>query len=421
MTTKQIQSRFFDSVKRGTGEAYLLMKNHPGIDFSKYIIRGALKNYAYDGQCEDSRAQYIFDLTSLSNQKVEIREAVLKGLATEQEDTWSLTHLFDIAKLYAQHGDDEARQSIYDRFSNHPIEGAEWIGYNGILELDGFKGLVFIAEKLGKYIEQNPDNSIEDTIIGHYQDEDPNFDALQELKELSKNNKYIKTYLDFIDIPQEYMEYDNQESQTFENIIEEIPYLSYSRIHKLNEEELSILAKALIEEREKAMIQKLLNVFRYREFPLDSDHILNLAKQKKHSKYMVKEFAIDALTFLKSHNIRQFALDGIAKAKDPYSYTDILISNYEAGDYKLLVDVVNKFKGEYIIEQLAISYLEVYKTIETNECLEPLEALYNKMNCGIHRKRVIEFLLKKDLLSERIKGEIKHDSFLETRNLALSL
>ena len=89
--TTNIKRQYLNSLKCGTGEAYLIAKENPNIDFSPYIIKGALRNYAYDGQSEDSRAQYIFDLISLSNKKEKIRKVVLNGLATEQNDTWSLT------------------------------------------------------------------------------------------------------------------------------------------------------------------------------------------------------------------------------------------------------------------------------------------------------------------------------------------
>ncbi len=55
----EIKRLFFNSLKCGTGEAYLIAKNNSDIDFSSYIIKGALNNYAYDGQAENSRAKYI--------------------------------------------------------------------------------------------------------------------------------------------------------------------------------------------------------------------------------------------------------------------------------------------------------------------------------------------------------------------------
>jgi hypothetical protein len=59
MTTTDLKHRFFDSLKRGTGEAYILLKENPDINFSNLIIKGAARNYAYDPQSERSRADYI--------------------------------------------------------------------------------------------------------------------------------------------------------------------------------------------------------------------------------------------------------------------------------------------------------------------------------------------------------------------------
>lgn len=64
--TTDIKRQFFNSLKLGTGEAYLIAKNNPHIDFSNQIIKGVLNIYAYDGQSEGNRAQYIFDTISTS-------------------------------------------------------------------------------------------------------------------------------------------------------------------------------------------------------------------------------------------------------------------------------------------------------------------------------------------------------------------
>lgn len=39
------------------------------------------------------------------------------------------------------------------------------------------------------------------------------------------------------------------------------------------------------------------------------------------------------------------------------------------------------------------------------------------MNCGIHRNGIIEVLIENSVLSDRLKKEIKYDSYLETREL----
>ncbi len=420
--TTNIKRQFYDSLKRGTGEAYLIANNNPSVDFSNYIIKGALKNFAYDGQSEDSRARYIFDLISISNNKEKIRNAVFEGLETEQDDTWSLTHLFDLAKLFAQQGDNEARQAIYDRFLNSPIEGSVWVGYKEILELDGLKGLIYIAEKFGKVIEQDPEDWQDNSIIRHFQDDNPKIKVYRELEKVAESNKHIRIYLDNIERTKNSWKKSKTKPQKFNDIIDEViyskPFLSFKRRKELNEAELSEIGKKLIKEKDKSKIEKLLYVFTYHKFPFDAGVILNFAKKRASSTDRINEYAIDSLKFLNSKSIREFALERISNARRPATFTDILVSNYQSGDYKLLNDIAKKFKDEHIIESLASSYSDIFTSNKTVECKEPLETLYGKMNCGIHRNGLIEILIENNVLTDKIREEIKYDSYLETRVLA---
>ena len=230
-----------NSLERGTGEAYLIAKNNSDIDFSNQIIKGALNIFAYDGQCEGNRAQYIFDIISLSKQKSKIRKAILQGLATEQNDTWNLTHLFALAKLYAQQNDTEVKQAIYDRFLNNPIEGSDWVGAYEILELDGLNGLYYVAEKFGKYIEQNPDDWQDDWIIKRFQEENKNIKVAEELKKKAKTNKFIRIYLDNIKQTKSSQKNHKTKLTKYKDIIDEVlnskPRISFVRKRKLTEEE----------------------------------------------------------------------------------------------------------------------------------------------------------------------------------------
>ena len=419
--TTNIKRQFLNSLKRGTGEAYLIVRDNPNIDFSTQIIKGALNIFAYDGQSEGSRAKYIFDIISISKQKDKIRKEVLQGLATEQNQTWNLTHLFDLAKIYAKNGDNEAREAIYDRFLNHPIDHSDWVGYSEILELDGLQGLFFIAEKFGKHIEQNPDDWQDDSIVRHFQEDNPGIKVNEELKKASKKNKYIKLYLDTISKTKDEQKKHKQEKIKLNGILDEVinskPFLSFKRSQNLTEQETFEIANQLLKEKNRSNIEKLLEIFSDHKFPFDSEFILKLAKRKKTSKDRISEFAIETLKHLKSNSIRQFALDNIQQSKRPCDYLEILISNYTKGDFKILCKIANKFNDEHIIEKLAGIYTDIYKANKTKECREPLEILYNKMNCGIHRNGIIEVLIENNVLSEEIKNEIKFDSYLDTRVL----
>lgn len=419
--TLEIKRQFLNSLKCGTGEAYLLMKRYPKIDFSNHIIKGVLKNYAYDAQCEGNRSQYIFELISLSQQQDKIRKAVLRGLATEQTDTWNLTHLFALAKLYAERGDAKMKEEIYSRFLKNPIEGSDWAGSSEILELDGLQGMIFIAEKYGKQLEQNPEDWQDDTILVHFQNENPDIKVYEELKKKARTNKYIRIYLKEIKRVQKSSEEHSVKRKQYGDILEDLYRTKYwgllFRIKKLNTEEVLKVAEVLVYETDKFKIERLLYVFNYHPFPLDKQIILDYASQKRSWKDKIAENAIDALRHLKDKSIREFALDKIQNSKNPIDYLPILMSNYKPGDYKLLSEIATQAKGEHKIEQLAIAYTDIYKANKTKECKKPLEILYGKMNCAIHRRNAIELLLENGVLSNKIRKEIQYDCDLDTRKL----
>ena len=268
---------------------------------------------------------------------------------------------------------------------------------------------------------KNPDNRQNDFIIRQFQDDNPHINAHQELEKFAAENNHIKLYLDCIKKTEENRKKHVRETQTYTDIIDEVlnskPFLSFKRRKELTQIELTKLAEKLLEEKDQAKLESLLKVFTHHKFPFDSEFILKLAKQKATSKNRITEYAIDCLTFLKSDAIRQFALERITKAKRPASFIEILTSNYRKGDQNLLIEIASKAKSEHIIESLSASYIDIFKANKTKECKEPLEVLYNKMNCGIHRKGIVEVLIENGVLSDRLIEEINYDSYLETRQL----
>jgi hypothetical protein len=394
------------------------MQNNPQIDFSNEIIKASLKNFAYDGQCEGSRGSYLFGLIQLSVKQDKIRTAILNELAVEQDDTWTLIQLFDLAKLFALKGDKEAIEAIYARFLNHPIEGSDWAGSSDILELDGLEGLKFIAEKFGKVIENNPEEWQNGSIIQHFQEKNPQVDARLELEAASKDNRFIKIYLDNIKQTGKNWEDHKRGTIHYKDILDEI---LNSRINfrffrkKLNDAELRMLANQFLVEKRSKNRAKLLSVFTKNKFPLDSEIILNLAKRNPKSK--ITGIAINALEFLKSDSVRQFAIEKITLSKRPERFTHIIISNYNTGDETLLTKIVENTKNEVTLESLIHDYRKIYKENPTPDCRLPLEALYNKHNCALCRKDLINILIENDVLSEKIKSEIPFDCNEETRTL----
>lgn len=175
----------------------------------------------------------------------------------------------------------------------------------------------------------------------------------------------------------------------------------------------------MVIERDKSNIENLLYVFILHKFPFDNRIILDFAKQKKTTKNLIVEYAISALQHLQSSEIRAFAIEKIKTSKNPIEYLEILISNYESGDCQLLSQIATQTNNEDDIKILAQIYSNIYNSNKTTECQQPLEILYNKMTCGIHRKVIVNILIDNKVLSEKIRSEIQFDSNIETRQIRI--
>jgi hypothetical protein len=419
MTIKQ---RFFSSIKRGTGEAHLLMKAHPEIDFSNEIIKAAIKNFAYDAQCEGSRADYIWELILLANQKEKIRKVILKKLATERKDAWALGQLFDLATLLAKEGDKESRKAIYKRFYKKIIFGCEDWGQENIVELDGWEGLKYIADVKGKVFQKNVNRWDDSFFVDDFQKNNPDIKVYRELEKVAETNVFIKTYLETI--RQHKFSFGKRAKPKFnyEFVMERINGNSKFPMPRsvgknLSKNEIKKIADDFLEEKDKSRQINYLRFFERVKFPYDYKFILGFAEKRNSSQSRISEFASGALKYFSGKDIRKLAIEKITHSNYPYDYLDLLISNYKKGDWKILKSVAEKFSDPDTIHGLACGFITIYKKNSAKECKSPLETIYNKLTCALHRVDILEILIQNKVLSKKIKKEMQFDSDKEIRKL----
>ena len=417
-----VRKRFKNAIKRGTGETHLLMRENPKFDFSNDIIKAALTNLSYDNQSEGSRADYIFELIELSNQKEKIRQAILKALATEKSDTWALNQLFDITALFAKQGDKEAKKAIYKRFYKKTIQGSEWVGQDAIIELDGLNGLKYVAEVNGKIIQKNPEEWDDGWTIDYFQEQNPSIKVYEELDNAGKTNEFIETYLDAIKKNKSKYQRRKRPKYSYEIVTEKINSNAIVPLppfgwKDLSECDIKKIADDFLKETSRNRLEKYMRVFNRVKYPYNYKPILELAKSKNKKTDRLVEYAAGALKYFSDSDIREFAIEKLNKHRIPSDYLDLLVANYKDGDAKVLTDIVNRCKNEYEIHSIVYGLINVYEANKTSECKEPLEAVYDKLTCGIHRTDIVRILIDNNVLSERIENEIKFDSSEETRKL----
>jgi hypothetical protein len=418
----EIKRRFFNSLKRGTGEAYLIMLDKQNIDFSDLIIKGALTNFAYDQQFEGSRAKYINRFIKKSKQKDRIIKAVLSELQVKKDDYWALDQMCDLAVLFFKAGYTEAKSALRIRFKLNYVAGYEFCGQDQLMEIDGLKGLLTVAETIGKTILRNS-NWEDSWHVDNFQKKNKSLDVYAELKKASKKNKFIGAYYKSIlenrwDLPK-----SRKPIKFSYNLVkgkidaDNFRGISASRASDLSAKEVEKLAHDFLREKDKLKQERYLRFFDKRKYPLDYKPLLKIARGKNPANTRLVEYAVKALKFFKSKNLRQLALEKLKTGKNAHAYINLLTSNYQKGDYKLLSEIAKRSNNYDYIHSIVFGFIEIYETNKTRECKEPLEIIYNKMNCGVHRLDIVRLLIENNVLSDKILQELKYDSYDEIRKL----
>lgn len=420
---REIKRQFRHAVKCGLGSAYFIIRDNPTIDFSHDIIKASISNLAIDAQCEGDRAEYLVKLIDISRREKAIITRILTSLTDEQNDFWGCDQLFELAAIFALRGDRRARHAIYKRFRNNDkIRGSEGCGEDAIIKLDGFNGLVFIIKARGKKLLENNEYCTEDIIIKCFQDANPQIEVYAELEKAAAKSKSVRKYLDTIKKNKWPPRSARRRKQKYtyskikDNIEKVIMFpVPTHMIKNVITADIKKLADDFQKETNPGKQEKYLRIFAEVKYPNDYKAILDIAKSQYNGQYLLIEFACWALSHFKTDEIRQLALDKLRATTNPSDYLPLLISNYKKGDEVLLKEIATRSNDFDYIHSLARGYVAIYRKNKTKTCKEPLEILYQKMNCGIHRYEIVEILYDNNVLSEKIIKELEYDSYEDTR------
>jgi hypothetical protein len=427
MTSKQIKKAFSDSVKHGTGEAYILLKNHPDIDFSNLIVGGAIGNLSQDPQCESSRADYLYQLIRNTKQRDRIVQLILERLRLQKGNRYDLDQMCDLAIKFHEAGYSEASLALNQRFQKNVQDEYVFCGQDQLIEIDGVEGILTVAKVVGEILLNDPTDSEDSFRVDGFQKENPEVDIYAELKKASKDNKYIRAYYKSI-LNNKWS--DPSTSGRSSNRIERISYelikekleassvffLISKRTSELTDAEVEKLAFDFLNETVLFRKERFLCFFGSRKYPLDYQTIFDIAKGPNPKGSRLVYFAIEALKHFQSDEIRKFAIKNL-KSQNPGDYIRLLTSNYQSGDDVLLTEIARNAKSDDEVHSIGSEIIDLYSAVSTKECKEPLEVIYDRLNCGIHRSVLLNVLVENNVLSDKIFEEMEFDSDEDVREM----
>jgi hypothetical protein len=328
-----------------------------------------------------------------------------------------------LAVYFYKSGNIKARVALYNRFEKNLLSGYEFCGQDQLIEVDGLLGLLKVAEVVGKSLYEDPEDYVDSWRVDNFQKKNKNIAVYEELAKAARQNSYINAYLQSILQNKVSVKRSKKLRRfTYAFIKERIDsdkfrFISDERANELSNEEVERLADDFLNEKDKAKQEQYLRFFAHRKYPYHYQPILKIAQARNPRKTRLVYWAVDALKYFSGSDIRQLALEKIAALRNPAVYLNLLVSNYQAKDHMMLLELADRSDDYDYIHSIVFGFIAIYEANPTADCKEPLERIYDKMNCGLHRHTVVELLEQNNVLSAKIREELKFDSYQPIRTV----
>lgn len=117
------QRAFRRALRYGFGRAILHLQQHDAVRHRDDILDGCLHDWVYDMAIEDSRPEYMFEIIALTGERAFYRDRILAAVALAADDHDG-HHIFALARLFADDGDEAARVALDRALERLPFDDA---------------------------------------------------------------------------------------------------------------------------------------------------------------------------------------------------------------------------------------------------------------------------------------------------------
>ena len=415
------EDQFRQALRLGLGRAIVYARLHDVREFRDAILDACLHCYSYDVQTEGTRASYMYDLVGcLPNKDFYVSE-VLRSLAASGDDN-DAAQRFHFAACLALDGSEEAKRAMYDSYAPGPRMG-ELIGID-FLKMDGIKGLLFVAERIGPLLIAKPEEVDTGYLLRQSFEicgEQTTWDAL---RDAGARNSAIEAYrLAATKTHGRSSEQSHRPEITslrYEQLFHEVPankpFLLLKWGERANDQELELAAKGLIGAKDSKQQLAHLRIFARRRFPLDPHALVALADVEGDR---VGFAAVKALSHIEHPAVRALAfrlMDTRARARG--GAVDLLAPNFQDGDHAIVLRWFQEEEDREALHSLGMDSLDFWKRHPHEQTEIPMmSALYEKGPCSFCRERAVTRLLDRGALDEPLRAECAWDANSDIRDL----
>jgi hypothetical protein len=421
--------QFAQALRCGQGRAMQYVQHHGLAGVADEVLAACLQNQAYDPQCEDSRAPWLFRMFRDTPQYPRFAAVICAALGVEQDNYHDLSQLIRLVRVMAQAGDQVAAQALRRRFSPQVMQIKDEAWYEGaraLIELDGVPMVVTLGRYLGECLtHEDADVPTLDSLLDGFDIAD---EAESTLRQIAADDVAIRRYLVFTDEArdsdrlQQERHARTRRELTLEAILsaavraeDQIPgrYMRFGRSATL--EELHAVLQCLESESRDEVCLRLLWIFRRTPLPVLTPKVWVCARSTpgKH-----RDAALTALGQIRHADIGSFAreaLRGSPLTVQDDALLELFTHNYVPGDVALIhAALPSTCEDDEALHAMASSLLHICQENTGAELRLLLEWVYAQTPCTICRCSAVKLMMDQNSLSPGIAEECCDDADEDT-------
>ena len=416
---------FENELEKGTGVPYMLIKNgiiKPSLKIDSILLDNIIYDKTVDHKRKGSRAEYLYKIISIYDNKAGIFSEVLRFFQKNTLDKYYDEQLFDFVLEMVKDGKAD-KKILYNKVRFYINKNDEFCGIKSFIEYEGILAAEFAACELGKLLKEQFNYVFSfDGFYYYIKEKDELFSALEK-----SEDECIKFFMQQIsELPQK-PELQTLKRKTADEIIqnyfEKDKYFYLKEwLETAEEEELKKIALFLLKCRNENIKINILCSFDKIKLPLDFEELKN--EFKKASDIDYKAAVLGAMLPFKNREVLDliFDCDRSIKNQDILKvYIKALAVFCSEDDKFLLLENLDKLNDSacheilpFLIENENLKeHAELYRKI--------LYKLYSMNRCSVCRKEIFDKIIEFNFLDEKIIEESMYDCNKETARKAAEI
>jgi hypothetical protein len=389
------------------------------------LLAACLKDQRYDAQLEETRGEWLWKLIRAVDAVDRFRVPILHALY-DLSDERSAYQLCELARHYAEAGDDTFRKRLYEIVQQKPFAENNLLGEEEIIHLDGESAFQFAARIRGKQLANRDwewdDGSLVDDAIERC--------GKERIEDLLKHSTdpAIRLFCDRwhacvkVDVEPTADASNENRLRDFTGI--DVISAVEAGDNKLfwlrrwgmraDEAELGIVLQHLCQSQDANVTSNLLKVFVNRALPVFDGRLIDLCQ---HVNSEVRRCAFNALQNNEHSLIRAFALSQLENGTREGAVVSLFIKNYQPADEQKILTFLELPDDD--IERHSL-LMDVLKVLEKNSGADGAQLgiiSYASTPCGLCRYKSVRLMLRQRAAPAWLLEECRFDAVEGCRQL----